>query len=427
VTPPPEPSRRRPGPWAALAALLCLSLLPGAAAAGGQTWTVHANRIGPPDLRQEDLADARRRLAPRLLKDRQRDPALWLTAARLARQAGDYDAARKYLAECLRLGGDAGAVRLEQDLIRAQRGELGEVERGLRARAARNAAEAPLILEALGRAYLDDGQFTKAFPCFTAWLERQPDNPRALLWRGWLFESLGRARDAADDYRRAAKAAPTWVEPRRRLAALLVEDQQPQEAAPLYEGLLKERPKDADFRLGLARCRHLESRDDEARKLLDDLLKEQPHNAGALAERARLALNDGRPAEAERLLRQAVKRRPSDHRMNYYLYLCLQRQGKTQDARAQLTRLKRVREDVHRLDEILKRELPQAPRDPALRCEAGQIFLRHGRDERGLHWLYSALRIDAAHRPSHQALADYYQRTGDRDLAERHRRKARPE
>ena len=52
-----------------------------------------------------------------------------------------------------------------------------------------------------------------------------------------------------------------------------------------------------------------------------------------------------------------------------------------------------------------------------------QIFLRYGEEE-GRRWLLLNLQSHPNHRPSHRALADYYDRAGKPDLAAEHRRQA---
>ena len=69
----------------------------------------------------------------------------------------------------------------------------------------------------------------------------------------------------------------------------------------------------------------------------------------------------------------------------------------------------------------LVREVNQKPNDPALRYEAGMIFLRNGFTQDGLHWLSTALDVDPNHRPTHQALADHFERTGEQARARHHR------
>jgi Tfp pilus assembly protein PilF len=107
----------------------------------------------------------------------------------------------------------------------------------------------------------------------------------------------------------------------------------------------------------------------------------------------------------------------------YNLYLCLQQQGKRDEAKETLAQLERVTADLRRLTELTK-EVARGSRDPALRCEVGMIFLKNGQDKEGLRWLASALQEDPAHRPTCQALADYYARQGDVEAAERFQRLA---
>ena len=72
-------------------------------------------------------------------------------------------------------------------------------------------------------------------------------------------------------------------------------------------------------------------------------------------------------------------------------------------------------------------QLLAKPWDLGLRLEAAQILLRSGRVQEGLDWLNGILRDAPGHRPTHQVLADYYQRTRDGRRAAHHRRLAATE
>ena len=68
--------------------------------------------------------------------------------------------------------------------------------------------------------------------------------------------------------------------------------------------------------------------------------------------------------------------------------------------------------------------MQKTPYDPELYHEAGVLCLRNGNAEEAVRWLRLALQYDPRHRPSHQALADYYQGAGRLDLAAQHRQSA---
>src|SRR4029077_20090950 len=109
--------------------------------------------------------------------------------------------------------------------------------------------------------------------------------------------------------------------------------------------------------------------------------------------------------------------------INYSLYQCLETLDKRQQAQEVLARLKRIEADLDRISD-LTREIARSPHDADLRCEAGRILTRNGQEAEGVRWLLSALREDPRHAATHEALADHYERAGNRAQAETHRRLA---
>jgi predicted Zn-dependent protease len=181
-------------------------------------------------------------------------------------------------------------------------------------------------------------------------------------------------------------------------------------------------PDDPAVLYGLARCRRQLGQPDEARRLFDALLAARPEDHQALAQRGRLLLETGDPEAAEGDLRQALAQDPHDRRLLYSLFQCLERVGKKSEAREYAAQVEHVRADMDRVDELTERIRRSAPHDPSLRHEVGTLLLRNGYHRNGLQWLGTALQEDPEHRPTHQALAEFYERTGKPDLAARHRR-----
>jgi Tfp pilus assembly protein PilF len=69
----------------------------------------------------------------------------------------------------------------------------------------------------------------------------------------------------------------------------------------------------------------------------------------------------------------------------------------------------------------LTEKLQKARHDPDIRSAIGRIFLRSGEEREGLAWLKTVLRLHPRHAPTHQALADYYEKRRQLALAEHHR------
>jgi len=52
------------------------------------------------------------------------------------------------------------------------------------------------------------------------------------------------------------------------------------------------------------------------------------------------------------------------------------------------------------------------------------IYMGNRMESEAVRMLLGALQYDPDYQPAHAALADYYERTGNADAAERHRRRA---
>jgi tetratricopeptide (TPR) repeat protein len=307
--------------------------------------------------------------------------------------------------------------------MKLQRGDL-TVEESLWARIGEGDPEKRLILEILIQEYVSSYRLPRALIALNLYLQFQPSDVQALLGRGWVWEQLFDFAAAVADYRRAVELDFENDAARLRLAETLLVTGPASAALDHFERLRRHRPDQPAPLLGLARCWRQLGQLDKARRLLDGLLPRLPSDdvhkdAAALSERGSIALDQGEVGEAEGWLRRAVVLAPNDRQANYRLYQCLQQQGQIDEARRRRSVLERIDEDLKRIDRVLK-EVLRTPADPSLRYEAGVIFLRNGEPQKGLRWLSMALQQDPWHPPTHEALAAYYQRTGEPDLAARH-------
>jgi predicted Zn-dependent protease len=356
-------------------------------------------------------------------------PGACLTAGTV-RYDGSYAAALVHLDKYALLGGLTELLNLEQNLLRAQDGELNmmvqsgddpaSVEQVLLSWIKDDHPDTPLILEALSKAYLESYRLADALQCLNIWLKRQEDN-QALLWRAWIFERIGDEAGALKDYQQALILDPEHDKVRQRVAEMLLRSSGPAEAVGDFERLWQRQIRNPALVLGLARCRKGLGSSDEARQLLDGLLAEKPDYVPGLIERGKLALDERQDNEAENFFRTAVQRAPYDPLANYNLYLCLLRRGKKDEARDLASKREQIEKDMHRMDE-LSREVASKPHDASLRCEAGTILLRNGLKEDGRRWLLSALRENPYHAPTHAALSAYYEKEGNDSQADLHRR-----
>jgi tetratricopeptide (TPR) repeat protein len=346
-------------------------------------------------------------------------------AARTARRAELYPEAQRHLEECQRLKGTADVsvpFALEHLLLQAQSGDISEVEEALWKYVEQKQPDTTVVLEALARGYLRLLRPGAARRCTQMILQREPENVDALILQGRINESEGEKQEAIKAYRRALELDPRRDIARLGLAQLLIHEHYSEEARALFDEVLARNPNNREAMLGLARAQRILGEPEKARALLEAVLAQDPENTKALTELGMLAFASGQMEEAEDLFRKAIAIDPVNRTAHHELYRCLaQHRGREEEAAAQIDRYERLEADLTRMGQIASKEMSKTPNDPKLHYELGMIYLRYGKPATGLRWLSSALKLDPNHQPSHQALYDYFTRTGDTEKAEQHR------
>ncbi|MCX7701074.1 MAG: tetratricopeptide repeat protein [Gemmataceae bacterium] len=370
------------------------------------------------------------RHAVRAAAFRRRDGQVRLLAARLLRRAELPTEAKPHLETARKRLGDHPEVDLEQLLNAVQLGQASElVERSLYRRAQRDPNHRCLILEALSVSALSRFRIDQARAWLDEWLSAEVQDPRPHFWRGLALQQMGGYQEdaALADFRRAVALNPDYDEARLRLAQLLVKKNAHAEAAGHFQTLLARQPRNAAAMVGLARCQSALGDGEASRGLLEQALGIQPDHVDALRELGILLLNEGRAEEALPLLRRANQLDPSDPYASFNLMQCLQQLGRDEEARRQKARHEALASRHERTLKLLA-ELQARPKDPDLLSELGILYLQAGRpdaDAAGVWFLQQAIQMAPRHPQAVRTLAEYFERTGRRDLASelRHRLK----
>jgi tetratricopeptide (TPR) repeat protein len=391
-------------------------ILFGAAAGGLYLWASHEFRLAREDVERYHYNDAKTHLQL-CLRVWPNDPDTLLLAARVARRLRAYGLANEYLDGYLRVRGEDDNLIVERALLRAERGDLDAVSRFCFSLVKQGHPDTPLILEALSAGYIRMYRLKDADVSLGLWLDQQPDNTQALMFRGLIQELQAMQQEAAPTYRRVLELDPEQDEARLRLAGLLVDLTQAPEALTQLEYLRRRLPDNPMVLVDLARCHDLLGQQPEAEQVLDELLDRVPSLTPALTQRAILAIRADRLDQAERLLRRAAATSPGDYQAHYQLSLCLRLRGQTKEAQAVQGQLKQIEDDNKRLREIITYDMPQNPHKASLHHEMGMIALRAGALNEAMRWFESALREDPEFAPTHRALALFYERMGQRGRA----------
>jgi tetratricopeptide (TPR) repeat protein len=412
---------RRPRVWIGVVFVAVLLSLAAPHLAALYSW-----RAAEQALARHRPRDAVRHLE-RCLRMWPRDASVHLRAARAARLLDDYEGAEKHLLECQQLEArPSDASLLEWALLKAENGNLENVEDFLLAKAQSDPAQADSVMEALAAGYLRLYRFYEAMHCLEQCLEHDAENLRALYLRGRAWERVHAYPKAAADYQAVVEHDVEHDEARLRLANCRLENGEPAEALPHLEHLRRRQPDNPEVLVRLAFAWNALGQLGPSMELIDEVLARQPDLPSALSARGQLALQAERPEEAERWLRRAIAANSFDRIAHYNLEQCLEQQGKRAEAETEKKELLRVEETIKRMLTIMNRLMPKTPHDPALHHELGTIMMRMGKDELALAWYHSALREDPGFRPAHESLAAYYERVGNVQKAALHRERAAP-
>jgi predicted Zn-dependent protease len=357
------------------------------------------------------------------LRRRPDDPTAHLLAARAARRLELLDEADEHLSVCQRVQGDPGrAIEVERALLRVHRGDLAGAEAFLRACIERDDSDTVEILDILSAALILNYRVHEAQQCLDDLLRRQPNHFDALVRRGWTAQSLSRYPDAVSYLERALALRPDADNVRLSLAEIQVAIGRAADAQGHFEQLRERQPNNASVIFGLARCLAGRGQKKQAAELLDRLLADHPNDWKSLEERGWLAVELERPVEAETYLRRAESLAPPDLPLLVRLADCLRLLGKEEESRAYRDKANRLKADFERASYLGDQIREKSPNDPALRHELACILLRLGKQQDALHWFQTALDKDPGYRPTHEALAGFYENVGALEQAAHHRR-----
>jgi tetratricopeptide (TPR) repeat protein len=426
------PFLRKPSTWlrqhsrsVLLALILTLSAIGAAVLVGWPRYQLHAAEQA---LHRYAFDDAQQHM-DRYFKIRSGDAAAHLLAAQIARRRDDYTGAEKHLAAALQQPGMTESISLERMLLTAQQGNFESAERSLWGRTGPEYPEAVVVLEALAKGYVNHYRQAQELYCLNLLLERDPNHPYALLARARAWEDRAahgekeREEDALRDYEKAVELYPTF-DARLGLAGTLYRVGRVHDAAYQFEQLYAEHPEHTEVIFGLARCRYSLHQVSEAKQLFRKVLDAQPEHAGALLDLGSVLVHEGKLAGAESVLQRAVacspRFRPEPLRV---LSRCLEAAGKSAEAGRIADELKKRDAEVIEVERMSSRAAKD-PRNVALRYEVAVKLTALGREHDGAAALLSAIDLDPRHGPAHESLANYFERQGQTDRAELHRRMA---
>jgi predicted Zn-dependent protease len=348
----------------------------------------------------------------------------YLLLARLHRRTGHAARAPALLRQAEKRGADAGRVQREKLLLLAQTGQLREAEPHLANLLVDPRGDGEEICEAYVQGYFANLRVAEATRLLDAWQAEYPQSAQPHFMRAYLLQALALRPEAVTAYRQGLALAPGEPLMEARLATVLTEMGQFDEAGVVLRAGRVQSPKNPEIAFAWANYLFLKGDLEEARRALSDLVVRRPGHVAGQRLLGQIELAQGRYTEALRQLEAAVRLQPHDVATRNALGRTLRALGRAEDARPHFDFVVEAERTQTRLDRLF-RQVFERPADSELRCEIGVALLKSGSPDDGAKWLRSVLELQPDHVAAHQALAAYCETRRDFAGAQAHRQQAR--
>jgi len=329
-----------------------------------------------------------------------------------------------HLVRASRLGFSHSRIEREKVLSLAQTGRVHEVESYLPSMLVDPGEDVADICASYVSGYCLSFDFDSATVLLEAWAKDSADDPEPHVRFGDVWYSQNEWKEAIPNYRRAIAIAPRNVKAQLSLAQCLLRIYEPAEAEKGFRIVIREDPENAEALEGLGTCLMSQSRLEDARTAFLAVIDRNPGHLEARRRLGELELALERPERAVDWLKPLVDAWPEDKAYCSLYAQALQEIGRVEEARPWWEAVRQAETALGKLEK-LNESVKNDPTNPELRYEIGSLLLRFRSRDDGAGWFKSLLQFDPTHARAHEALAEYYEKTGQIELSRQHRQLAR--
>ena len=347
-------------------------------------------------------------------------PEVHFLLARTYRRLGNLDNVEPLLRRALGLGGDPERVQRERWMTAAQSGRLREAEPHLAQLLADPRDDGADICETYVQGYFANLRTQEARQLLDAWQQDYPSDAQAYFMEAYLMRALDRPPEAIRAYRHGLELSPGRTMMRCRLAELLAETHEIDEANSLFRHCVAEFPENEQILTSWAKCLAGQGDSEQARSLLRKALAIAPGYFEALRQLGEIEQAEGRFEEALDCLKQALAQRPHDTTTHNAVGQSLRALGRAEEAQVHLAYVAQAEESLASMERQLLKVV-ERPDDVELRFEIGVTLLKFGSPEDGAKWIRTVLELQPDHAAARQTLAAYYESRGQWQAAAAYR------
>jgi tetratricopeptide (TPR) repeat protein len=281
--------------------------------------------------------------------------------------------------------------------------------------------------EALAKCYFETFQLAKAETVIEKWIRDAPSDVKPYLWKLELARKIkAESSVLIEIIQKVLQLDPDSDQAHLELAEIYLQKHQLDEAEREYSTHLKAKPESSAAHLGLGIIAMERGDEEGAIRNLDRAERLDPRDVRPLLERGKLEVRSGRVESALTFIKRAMSIDAGEPEVYYQKSLVLTRLGRTVEARTELDKSARLREERQHIQKLLT-EMLESPGDLDHQYDAARWLFEHGHPKEGLRWTEKILRDQPRHAKTNQLLADYYEKQGNHGLANSYRLQAKSE
>ncbi len=350
-----------------------------------------------------------------------KDPRTLLLLCRLQRQSGQIRESRETIDELQNAGVPESRIQNERRLTAARSGDLESSEPFLPQLLTSDELEPQDVCEAFVVGYLSRFRMDEAVRLTEVWKQDFPDDFRPYAHRAIIAQMATDWTLAVDEFQKAVDRGDSRSETLIRFGLCCIEINEPQRALPSFTKCTNLFPEETEGWLGLADTQNRLGNTADARISYERCLELDPLCWDAELRLARLLLGNGNAVEAEARLRRLAEIWPEDAGTLFQFGQALQALGRTEEAAQAAVRWEAADRQTELMEQLLT-DLQQQPQNVALRSQIGVMMMKHYSRSMAVQFLEAVLLEEPDNESAHEALADYFDKHGQADVAEQHRR-----
>ena len=327
--------------------------------------------------------------------------------ARCSRKIGDYQSFNQHLLRAHALGYDPVLLQREEWLAMAQSGVLEKSEPHLSDLLLDPRGDGQEILEAYVIGYLLIQQYTGAEELLKGWADSYPHDPLPWYLRGVIYRDLSQWKSAESAFRRTLEIEPDYYEASFQLGSVLLTLKKTTEAINFFRIAAHDATLESECRVGQAHCYRLLGKPNQARAILEAVVMDEPNHPAASLELGRIALDEADYDVAVHWLEPLVRKNLFNTDARYALASALREVGRREDAQEHFDAVSEINDQLADASQLAE-SITTRPESSATRLKIGAIYLANGSEEDGLFWIRSSLSVNPTHRPTVEALLNYY-------------------